>query len=98
MQPENLTILLKVLDKAEKNDFSGYSKFDALNSPALKRLSFKNKWLRLVYTQAVKEMPLNIRPLLQVRKSRNPKGIALFARAYLHLFQKTGDNTFLNKG
>lgn len=90
-------ILLDILDSAEKEDYCGYSKFDAMNSRLLKSLSFNNKWLRLLYTQAVKELPFNIRPLLGVKKSKNPKGIALFARAYLFLFQKTSEVKYLEK-
>ncbi len=92
------TILTDVLDNAERQDYSGYSKFDALNSPRLNRLTFNNKWLRLLFTQIVKASPLHIRPLLGVEKSRNPKGIALFARAYFSLFEQTGDATFLARG
>lgn len=91
-------ILLRVLDSAEQQDFSGYSKFDALNSPLLLRLSFNRKWLRFFFVQAVKESPIHVRPLLGVKKSRNPKGIALFARAYFFLYQGTEDEKYLKKG
>jgi len=95
---DNLKILTKVLNAAEKEEYGGYSKFDALNSPLLNKISFNNKWLRLIYTQFVKEIPFHIRPLLRVKKSKNPKGIALFARAYFFLYQKTSDPAFLRKG
>ncbi|MBN1227917.1 MAG: hypothetical protein JXA79_13055 [Deltaproteobacteria bacterium] len=91
-------ILIDILDSAEKKDYSGYSKFDALNSPLLKTISMDNKWLRLIWTQVVKESPLNMRPALGIRKSRNPKGIALFARAYFFLYERTGDEKWLGKG
>lgn len=91
-------ILINVLNFAEEQDYSGYSKFDALNSSFLERLSFNNKWLRLFYTQIVKELPFNIRPVLRVTKSRNPKAIALFARAYFSLYQETSDTEYLKKG
>ena len=91
-------ILISVLNAADLNEYSGYSKFDALNSPFLKTIAFNNKWLRLIYTQLVKETPFHIRPLLRVKKSKNPKGIALFARAYLFLYQKTSDPAYLKKG
>ena len=91
-------LLIGVLRAAEKMEYSGYSKFDALNSDFLKVATFNNKWLRLLYTQLVKEMPFHVRPLLGVKKSKNPKGIALFARAYFFLYQKTADQVFLNKG
>lgn len=90
-------ILTDVLSTARGHDYSGYSKFDALNSPILRKLSFNNKWLRLIYTQLVKESPINIRPLLKIKKSRNPKGIALFARAYLFLYESTNNPEYLNE-
>ena len=77
-------LLIDVLYAAEKNEYSGYSKFDALNSDFLKAITFNNKWLRLLYTQAVKEMPFNIRPLLRVKKSKNPN-VTLSHIRYLHV-------------
>ena len=91
-------VLTHILDSAEEQDYVGYSKFDALNSRFLMSLTFDNKWLRLIFTQIVKELPFNVRPLLRVRKSRNPKGIALFARAYFSLYQKTNEIEDLEKG
>ncbi|SPF50169.1 conserved hypothetical protein [Syntrophobacter sp. SbD1] len=90
-------ILTGVLDAAHETDYSGFSKFDALNSPFLNTLSFNNKWLRLAFTQLVKESPINFRPLLRVKKSRNPKGIALFAGAYLSLYKTTGIVRYLDR-
>ena len=95
---KRLKILIDILNAAEKRDYSGYSKFDALNSRFLKFLCFNNKWLRLIHTQVVKEFCFNIRPVLGVKKSRNPKGIALFARAYFFLYQKTNSIGWLKKG
>ncbi len=95
---DTLNILLDVLNAAEKKGYRGYSKFDALNSPFLNALSFNNKWLRFIYTQILKEMPFNLRPLFGVKPSKNPKGMALFARAYLLLYQQTNDPAFLKKG
>jgi len=97
MVEESWKIVLATLNSAEHRNYSGYSKFDALNSPQLIKLSFNNKWLRFLYTQMVKEMPFNIRPFLKVIKSRNPKGIALFARAYFFLYDKTQDASYLSK-
>ena len=91
-------ILEQVLKSAENKDYQGFSKFDALNSPLMHKLSFDNRWLQLIYTQVVKESPIDLRPMLGVRTSRNPKGIALFARAYFFLYQLTHDPVFLTKG
>lgn len=90
-------ILLDVLASAKNKDYAGFSKFDALNSSVLKFLSFNNPWLRLILIQIVKECPWHIRPWLGVKTSRNPKGIALFVRTYLFLFQKTKDEKYLQE-
>jgi hypothetical protein len=87
-------ICLDVLQAAKRQNYAGYSKFDALNSPLLQTLSLDNMWLRLIYTQIVNRCPFHVRPLLGVKKSRNPKGIVLFARAYLLLYSTTGDEFF----
>jgi rhamnogalacturonyl hydrolase YesR len=86
-----------VLQAAKRQDFAGFSKFDALNSPLLQALSLNNKWLRLIYTQIVNRCSFHVRPLFRVKKSRNPKGIALFARAYLFLYSATGDGLYRNE-
>jgi rhamnogalacturonyl hydrolase YesR len=90
-------IATSVLDAAHEKNYSGFSKFDALNSPFLNALSFNSKWLRLAFTQIVKESPINLRPLLGVKKSRNPKGIALFSRAYLSLYKTAGTLKYLER-
>lgn len=87
-------ICLDVLQAAKRQNYAGYSKFDALNSPLLQTMSLDNKWLRLFFTQIVNRCPFHVRPFLGVKKSRNPKGIALFVRAYLLLYSSTGDEFF----
>jgi rhamnogalacturonyl hydrolase YesR len=90
-------ICLDVLQAAKRQNYAGYSKFDALNSSLLKTMSMGNKWLRMIYTQIVNRCPFHLRPLLGVKKSCNPKGIALFARAYLFLYSATGDELYRNE-
>lgn len=75
---------------AVKRNFAGYSKHDGLNSPILHALAFNNKWLRLLFIQGIMRFPINLRPLLLTEQSRNPKGIALFAKGYLLLYAVTG--------
>jgi len=91
---EVLQIVEALTDFSVKRDFSGYSKHDGLNSPILQPLTLNNKWLRLLFIQAIMRFPLNLRPLLLTEKSRNPKGIALFAKGYLLLYEITGDKRY----
>lgn len=89
-----LNIIETLTDFVVKKDFAGYSKHDGLNSPILHALSFNNKWLRLIFIQAIMRFPINLRPLLFTEKSRNPKGIALFAKGYLLLYEVTKDEKY----
>lgn len=91
------TSLSAVLAYAERNSYRGYNKYDALDSKLLWFFSFGSKFLRLVYSQVVMRFPFNIRPLLFVPKTRNPKGIALFAMAYMNRYKALGDPADLAK-
>src|SRR5438309_8079350 len=72
---------LKLLAYCEANDWAGYDPYDALNSRVFTALPFLNSRLpRLVLTQALKRSPINIRRLLLIPKTQNPKAIALFLR------------------
>ena len=82
---EKLETAARVLDWSRHRDYKGHSKHDALNSAPLWFLTSRSRILRLVATQAVMRAPFNIRPLLGVPRLRNPKGIGLFAHAYLDL-------------
>lgn len=79
-------ITLRLLEYCRLNEWSGYDPYDALNSRVLRVMPFLNfKMARLLLTQAVKRSPINLRPLLLVPKSPNPKGIALFLSSIIKL-------------
>jgi uncharacterized protein YyaL (SSP411 family) len=84
---EYIKILRATLNSAKAKKYAGYSKFDALNSPLLAFLSQRSAWLRFAFIQTVKVCPINLRPLFGVKISPNPKGVILFARAYLSLYE-----------
>src|SRR5882672_7502392 len=78
--------ILKVLAYCQANDWAGYDPYDAVNSHIFAALPFLNSRLpRLVLTQALKRSPINIRRLLVIPKTQNPKAIALFLSAFLKL-------------
>ena len=77
---------LKLLDYCRSNDWAGYDPYDALNSRLFGAFPFLNtRVLRIVLTQALKRSPVNLRPLLAVDKTQNPKSLALFLVALLKL-------------
>lgn len=67
-----------ILNWAEKRDFKGSDPYDGLNSKLLSPFLEHSRFLRLATIQAVKRSPINLRPLLVVPQSSNPKGLALF--------------------
>jgi hypothetical protein len=78
--------ILKLVAYCRANDWAGYDPYDALNSRLFKVLPFLNSRLpRLALTQVLKRSPVNVRPLLQIPRTQNPKAIALFLSAFLKL-------------
>lgn len=80
---------------SEAQGFKGYNKHDGLNSPILRALLGWAKWPRIIAIQGVMRFPVNIRPLLLVPKTYNPKGLALFAMGCLDRYQATGNEIHL---
>jgi len=77
---------MKLLAYCQENNWAGYDPYDALNSKVLAAVPFLNTKLpRLAFTQALKRSPINVRSLLGVPKTQNPKAIALFLSAFLKL-------------
>ena len=89
--------LNRLLEWIKKNGLEGYDPYDALNSPLINVLTFKNKILRLIATQIMKNSPINIRKLLLIQKFMDPKRIGLFASGYLKLYKSTDDKKFLTE-
>jgi rhamnogalacturonyl hydrolase YesR len=81
----------------EGENYAGYDPYDALNSPLLRFVSLGLKWPRIAVTQTVKHFPINLRPLLLVKKGHNPKGLGLFLWSYAKLYKATGDEAYREK-
>ncbi len=75
----------KLISYIQSEKFAGYDPYDTLNSPlGLQRLG---TWIPAIAVQVQKRNPINIRPLLGIRKGRNPKGIGLMLKAFSMLYQ-----------
>ena len=76
----------KLLEYCEKENFSGYDPYDGLNSRLFQKSPFqKSRIFRLAVIQLIKRLPINIRPLLLIPKTQNPKALALFLMAFIKL-------------
>lgn len=72
----------------EAEDFLGWDPHDALNSPFL-RWAGRHRLLGIGLLQLLRRSPLNLRPLLGIRKGYNPKAIGLFLAAYAQKYAET---------
>lgn len=83
----------------EKENFSGWDPFDALNSSIFSNIPIirSNKWTRLIWIQLFKKNPINLRKLTLVPKGHNPKGLALFLSSYCNLFKIEPKEEYLEK-
>jgi hypothetical protein len=77
----------------EARDWQAYDPYDALSSPLATPLSLGTALGRRMLTQVVKLSPVNLRPLLGVKPTRNSKAVALVASGYAQLAAATGDET-----
>lgn len=81
----------------EAHDFAGYDPYDALNSRVLKLLGSRSKWVRIAFTQGLKRLPVNARPLLRIPKGHHPKAIGLFLWGYARLYRLQKKPEYLGK-
>ncbi len=81
----------------ECRNFAGYDPYDALNSPVIRALTFGQKYGRIAWTQVMRRLPVNLRPLLLVPQEHNPKGLGLFLGGYTKLYRSDPQPAYLKK-
>ena len=86
----------KLLGYCRQNNWAGYEPYDVLNSRVFTSLPFLNFWFsRLAFTQLLKRSPINLRGLLLIPKTQNPKALGLFLTSFVNLsmagFETGGD-------
>lgn len=91
---ESLNRLIKYI---EQEDYKGYDPYDALNSPLLQYLGKSSKLLKILFTQGLRRLPVNIRPMLMIPKGYNPKGLGLFLTGYTKLLALTNELQYQKK-
>ena len=86
MDNEVNSITLRLLDYCRANDWAGYEPYDALNSKIVASLPMLDSRIpRLVLTQFLKRSPVNVRPLLKIPRTQNPKALGLFLSGLVNL-------------
>lgn len=87
--------LNKLISYIEQEEYKGYDPYDTLNS----YLPFHwfGKYAQAVAIQFQKRNPVNIRPLLGIKKDYNPKGMGLMLQGFSLLYQKTHNPEYKKK-
>ena len=88
--------LLAVQLWVEKQNYRGYEPFDGLSSP-LRALTFGNLLAERILQQAVRQSPLNIRPLIGIKPLDSTKGQGMMAWGYLILNRIAGFDGYWEK-
>jgi len=81
----------------EQEQFRGWDPHDALNSPLLQRISGHNRLMGIALVQLLRRTPVNLRPLLRVRKGINPKAMGLFLTSSALKFISTREEANLRQ-
>jgi rhamnogalacturonyl hydrolase YesR len=87
----------RLLDWLAKNDYRGYDTFDGLNARLLRPLTFETNLLRTVLQQGVRRFPVNLRPLLGVKKNHSTKAMGFFAKGFMRLHDATEETAWQDK-
>ncbi|MBV9489211.1 MAG: hypothetical protein JO069_05735 [Verrucomicrobia bacterium] len=76
----------KLLHYCRTRDWAGHDPYDALNSELFRAFpSLDRRLPRLVLTQLLKRSPVNLRHLLRIPETQNPKALGLFLASVLRL-------------
>lgn len=77
---------LDLLRYIEKEEFRGYDPYDTLNSWV--PFGWLGKWGKPIGIQIQKRNPINIRPLIGIKKDYNPKAIGLLLHTYSLMYEQ----------
>lgn len=88
---------IDLLDKwIEQNGWAGYDPYDIKGTKLLLLLQ-KNRYTNFGSNLFLNRFPMLSRKVFRVKKEINAKAMALFARGYLNLYRKSGDENYLKK-
>jgi len=88
--------LQKVETWVEEHGYKGYDPFDGLLS-FLRPLAFRNLFAERILQQAVRQCPVNLRPLLGVKAQESPIARGYMAWGYLRRYTLTKDPHYRRK-
>jgi rhamnogalacturonyl hydrolase YesR len=89
---------IQLAEYCKREAFKGYDPYDGLNSNLFQVIPFirDNRLARLAWIQLFKRLPINLRPIVGIRKDYNPKALGLFLSGYCNLYKKTPNREYLD--
>ncbi len=96
LKVEILDSITRLTDWLKRNDYSGYDTFDGLSARFVRPFTFNSKFLRTALQQGIRRFPINLRPVLGVRKSRSTKGMGFIAKGFIRMHDTTGNEQWAN--
>lgn len=97
---KSTTALSLALDRSlawlEQNGWAGYDPYDVRGTPLFLRLN-RSRYASTAFKAWSFLFPVTTRRLLQIRRTINPKGVALIAHAYLDLYAVNGQQHDLSE-
>lgn len=82
----------------EKENFKGWDPYDGLNSWVIQKTFLrKSRFIKLAWIQTFKRNPVNLRPLVGIKKDVNAKGLGLFLTGYCNLYKIEKKESHLEK-
>jgi len=87
--------LKKLKHYIEQENSKGYDPYDTLNSPF--KFKYLGKFVAVFALQFQKRNPINIRPLLGIKKEHNPKALGLFLYGYCKLYKQFPEKDYLKQ-
>jgi hypothetical protein len=79
-------VRLDLLEYIENEEYKGYDPYDTLNSWV--PFGWLGKWGKPIGIQIQKRNPINIRPLIGIKKDYNPKAIGLLLHTYSLMYEQ----------
>ena len=70
----------------KQNGYSGWDPYDGISNPKISNIKIFYPYLHIFLIQLNKHSPVNIRPLLNIPKGTDTKGLALFLQSYSQLY------------
>ncbi|MBN2009504.1 hypothetical protein JW960_09195 [candidate division KSB1 bacterium] len=80
----------------EQQNYKGFEPFDGLTS-FFRPLTCGNALAERIFLQAVRQSPVNIRPLLGIKPHESTKGRGYMAAGYLNMLMLDGNHQYKNK-